>query len=982
MNPESSKSGGMTAKNKENLRQFLWLNQSEKVVNKAIRQSDAPFLGLLGETLNKEMHDAIDKAIAANPTPDGYIKCLKSYPALFAVYLAWHIMHGMGQGGKFSLYPHVRKALGMGDELSYKDREALWQAYRWSLIKLGLEPSPRTSGPHYMANEYVRQAGVPIPFVADLTERMLDFARRVGLPDDDDPEGIATWQAALDARLELPFSQTARNALKLDHLGYYTRTFLRLYANGYQIVEAGNGLEKAMAEAFDKAGSASAKRAVLPRVMLLDGCLGVFFPGGEKQEWSVKIDDATRMYRADAEDRFIPLGKVLPGMVEAHGFSTGQKIQVPLWEDEKNNRMLFFADTGRLAARGQLAQGEPLILPPGGYTVLSRFAPQDQELEELSEDPRLFLFRLRLSPGEVAAIYNGPARLEVQAESTPLITWNADVQASKEGVEFLFGGVGVDVQLPTDWIGQSKYALTLSPGEAGRSQVVPLNLDGQGRCVVSVSDLAARSGWRPGLMRVVAELRRTGEARILMRASRLFWLGLSEIKRGLHFCCSAYPENLEPEDCENLEHSGKDLAVKDASARYIRLVFRLNPTRLQSLLWNVPGVFVEVETIAEGRIGSRFKRPLGSTEAVSLISDKQIIVIASDPGYLRLGDWSQRVDFSRHPSKLLPASFLASRMTPQSSVLVYENESSGTSLDLLRLTQPHEASGFSAQYQGGQFLMRLHVSEPVDAIAVRVVSLTSEDDDMFTLQANADELIHTRFGRARLMLLNSSKSGYEAYVYLNLDYWPAGAWLFNLDAQIKGIWGHLQNGRQDAFAAGLLWSEDGQTLPPGEWLARVAELDDKLACAQLKRIHAVLQSCYAQESWLGISWLGDAWRTLTHRWIGREREALHTLADMVAMCPPEDASPSWLPQVAVSAQLPRLFALPANAYRVVNEKKHPLVRAMRAMSLVSLQYPLVFGDLLHATAAAAFRNLPAIDHQGAEPEGFRCDVYAEALAGC
>lgn len=968
----------MNAQNSEALRLWLWLTQSEKAVNKAIRESDAPFLGLLGEALTREMRDAIDQAIAANPTPSGYVARLESHPALFAVYLAWHVMHGMGQGGKFSLYPHVRKALGMRDELGHGEREPLWRAFRRSLLNLGLEPSPRTSGPHFMADEYVRQAGVPLPFVDDLAERMLVFAKRVGLPDDDDPEGIATWQAALDTRLGPPFSQTARDALKLDRLGYYTRTFLRVYANGGQNVEAGNALEKAMAQAFDRSGATAIRRAVLPRVVFLDGCLGVFFPGGEEQEWSVKVDGATRMYRTEAEDRFIPLGKVLPGKVEAHCLSTGQKMQASLWEDEKSNRMLLFADTGRLAARGQLGQGEPLTLPPGGYSVLSRFAPADHEVVELSEDPRLFLFRLQLGPGEVGAICNGPARLEIQAESTPLITWKGDVQSSKEGVEFLFGTVGMEVQLPADWIGHGEYELTLNPGERGQSQVVPLDLDVEGRCTVSVSDLAALSGWKPGLMRVVSELRRTGEARILMRAASLFWLGLSEINRGLRFRCSEWPENLKLEVGENLERKGDDLAVKDASARGVRLVFGLSQARLQSLTWNVPGVFVEVESIAEGGISSRSRRALGSTETVSLISDKQIVVIASDPGYLRLGDWSQRVDFSRQPAKLLPASFLASRLTPQSSVLIYENESTGTSLDLLRLTQPHEASGFSAQYQGGQFVIRLHVSEPIDAIAVRALSLTSDDDDMFTLQANADELINTRFGQARLMVLDGSQGGYVAYVYINLDYWPAGAWLFNLDAQIKGIWGHVQNSRQDAFAAGLLWGEGGQPLLPREWLAQITELDDKSKCALLKRIHAALQGCYAQEAWLGISWLGDAWRALTQKWSGREGEALPTLADMVAMRPPEDASPSWLPQVAVSAELPGLFAQPADAYRVVNEKTHPLIRAMRAMASVSTEYPFVFGDLLHTSAAAGFRNFPAIA-RGAKPEGFRCDAYTAAL---
>jgi len=243
---------------------------------------------------------------------------------------------------------------------------------------------------------------------------------------------------------------------------------------------------------------------------------------------------------------------------------------------------------------------------------------------------------------------------------------------------------------------------------------------------------------------------------------------------------------------------------------------------------------------------------------------------------------------------------------------------------------------------------------------VRVLALLSDDDDLFTLEAKAGEMISTRFGQAQLMVLDGSEGGYTAYVYLNLDYWPAGAWLFNLDAQIKGIWGHLQNSRQDAFTAGMLWAEGGQKLNTKDWMEQLADLDDKEACELFKRINASLQICYAQEAWTGIAWLGEAWRKLAQRWTGREVEALIGLADMVAMRPPEDASPSWLPQVAIAAELPSLFTLLAEDYRLVNEKRHPTIRAMRAMASISTAYPAVFGDLLHPAAAAGFRNFAAI----------------------
>lgn len=344
----------MAVQNPEALRLWLWLTQSEKVVMKAIRESDTPFLGLLGETLTPEMRQAMTKAIAAEPTVSGYIHRLDSYPALFAVYLAWHVMRGMGLSGHFSLYPHIQEALCMNREPSQAEREPLWHAFRLTLLHLGLDPSPRTSGPHFMVDEYLRQAGVPLPFVDDLARKMLLFARKVGLPDDDDPEGIASWQASLDAKLEIPFSQTARKALAFDRHGYYTRIFLRVHAAGGAPRDATNKLERAMEQAFKESGGSTLRRAVLPRVIFHDGYLGLFFPGGEEQEWTVTVDDVARQYRIGAEDRFFPISQPLPCEVVVRSQSGGQKMQVTLWEDDKPNRLLFFSDTGRLAGRGQL----------------------------------------------------------------------------------------------------------------------------------------------------------------------------------------------------------------------------------------------------------------------------------------------------------------------------------------------------------------------------------------------------------------------------------------------------------------------------------------------------------------------------------------------------------------------------------------------------------------------------------------------------
>ena len=217
-------------------------------------------------------------------------------------------MEGMGQTGHFDIYPHIERAIGTDFEMSQGERDKLWHAFRKAILTLGFEPSPRTTGKRYRVYEYLRQAGVPLAFADDLAEKMLVFAKRVGLPDGDDVEAIKSWQQALDTKLDLPFSVTARKAVSLDDGGYYTRVFLRVYESlGLGETASGkNALEKAMAKAFQKQASTNGRfrRAVLPFIVLNDGVVGVFMPAGEEREFEIRVDGEIHRYRSGLEDKF------------------------------------------------------------------------------------------------------------------------------------------------------------------------------------------------------------------------------------------------------------------------------------------------------------------------------------------------------------------------------------------------------------------------------------------------------------------------------------------------------------------------------------------------------------------------------------------------------------------------------------------------------------------------------------------------------
>ena len=289
------------------------LSQVEQSIREAIRKSDVPFLGLLGDTLSPAARTALEIAIVSNHSVSGYIRYLELYPALFSVNLTHHIMQGMGQGGHFELYPHIQKAMGTDKEFTTNEKETLWRAFRRAILTLGFEPSPRVSGPHYMANEYLRQVGVPLAFADDLAGRMLTFAKRIGIPDEYDPEALIGWQLALDTKLEQPFSRTARKAVSLDTQGYYTRQFVKIHSLDGHLDGSANTLEKAMARAFQgQQGGTSFRRAVLPYLILHDGYLGIFIQGGDEREYEISVDGTNQLVRAGIEDKFFPIDEALP----------------------------------------------------------------------------------------------------------------------------------------------------------------------------------------------------------------------------------------------------------------------------------------------------------------------------------------------------------------------------------------------------------------------------------------------------------------------------------------------------------------------------------------------------------------------------------------------------------------------------------------------------------------------------------------------
>lgn len=950
----------------------------EEHLQKLVQRAETPVLGLLGPLLPPDAREAIQQDLLVQPSVRSFIDRLDKFPALFGVWLAEHVMLGLGQDGHFSLYPYIQKAIGVKTDISQSERENLWWAFRRAMLKLGIQPLSRTSGNHFMADEYVRQAGVPIAFADDLAARMLQLAHRVGLPDEDDQEGLLTWQATLLSKLSTPFSVTARKAVERDGLGYYTRAFIRVHLNGGQATGA-DPLERALAKAFSREGTATLKRASIPQLLYRDGTLGVLFPpSSAPAEYRLMSGQVTYTIRVDSQGGFRPLPQGLHSETVVQREDGERVLSVRLWQDTMPNRLLIFNTEGRLRASAQLNQADPVELQPGRYVALCRFEPTNMaEWEEISEKPLLVEVPLSIGPGQSQRLVNGPAFVAINGNNQPSLTLNGQSKGSLEGLEFWYGPLEALVEVPAEWRqgGSSGFELRLLQGTKKTSLVVPV--EENGRATLALEAALSAVQMDGGLWRLVIEIGRAGEARTIQRQSLLYWAGLESVSYGLKFSLQFAPKNLISSASHGVKVTPTSIEPTDDHSRHIRMAFDVGSGRSVHLSWHRPGVFVEVQVPASDGSATTISRPLGAAETVSLTSDKTVVVSASEPGNITLGSMRVFVDFSRKTSKSFPASLLASRLEPGSRTLAYETLSGRTAVPLLVLSQPHVATEVRTEKLANVFEIRVVVQgEPTDvSIIGRELSTGREGHVAHELMAG----VWYTNDLARMQVYSAATgSAHIVHVLIDLESLQPGIWLLGIGARIGGVWGRLQDADEGRIAVAFGVDAHGQEVSGKSFIAEAETLEPKEAVLRLARINEHFRQCWSPVCWEQQSWVTPYFGALANRLKGLEHEFVTELADMAMARAPDDGRAGFMSMQFAPALLPQVFSQPRELYRSVHIKPHPLSISLRAISELKGAITHTFGSLLHPVVATPFQNMTEM-MKGQRPRGFGIERYRNAM---
>jgi hypothetical protein len=961
------------------------LHGLEKKLSDAIRQGEFPFLGHYANFLYENLKISLISELRKSNRPlNLFLDSLIRWPAVFSTYLDQHVAEGYGGRGNFEVYPYIKKALNA--DLSQRDKEKLWEGFRTACLRLGLSVSPRRSGSNYMIEEYLRQAGVPLNYLEDLVHKMSRHAEDVGLPDDDDPDAIKLWQQGLLYHIRY-LSRPVQKAIDADSDGFYIRLFIKAISGQLQIDDNCSELEQRLISAVESAPAQKKKQMkslAIPKILFRDGQLGVELPPGEESLWRVETNGSHEEHLGSLEARFIPLNADLPNQISVSDLRGTAMTSADLWEDGRNNRFLVFNENGTFVGRGQLGQEEILLLEPGEYDLLLRFEPTGlaDDLECLSDDPELFVYRLSLDPSQTFEIMRGPAKVRFCSDSKPALVWDGQRYRGVQGNElFASAGLSIDVKIPEDLFFDEtvRYVLTLRPGTLGDLVEIPVDpVAGGSR--INVAEYCTT--WSPGLTRLLVELKREGFQRAEARSAIFLWNGLERVTNRTQFHCAMLPaeNNLLQNECDNIkvDPEKRTVTFKNEDQRLFRMVFQVTDNRKQPFTWSVPGVFLQVLDYQEqGTTEKPLKK--GATLSVSTRSREVLEVFSSSNGSLRLGAFNKIVNFDRVGRVRIHLAGLVDYLGPGADTLCFIDHDSQRSEDLLRLVAPHQILDFQTSRHTDKVVLHFSTKDEIDLVSLNIKDMVTGWRKELTISCDSTEVQGEDDFSFWLSCQKTSQNTYLHELQFFLDKWPNGAWIVTFKGRIGGRWGRFSNSRNDHFAIGLPVVGNQAYRSADIIWKYIKELPAEQKEIVFKRIHRRLLNCYAPQAWESIEWLGLLWSKLADGFAEEDvlRKRVITLAEELH---DESNAPSWVPLFSILSKFPKLYSQPVSAYRgLPNSRQFLSIKCLKIIADIKYGVlPLLLEGVLDSKLAFGFSN-PMEMHQGKLPKKFSLEKFENAL---
>lgn len=1016
-------------------------NYHEKSLRDKIDSSDKPFIGLFADFFKDVTKNELIKIIHnfSNPVDD-YIKNIKSYPALLATLITVEVLENFGKSGFFEVYPYIEKLFDTN--LTQPQKQRLWSAYRQACLGLGLSVSPRTSGSHYIVGEFLRQSGLPLEFADKFCKKAITCANRVGMPDQDNPEEIKQWQLELIKTLTLPFPKSAKQAIERDENCYYSRLFIRLLVSANIDNKILSKLEQRLLQTIVEGPKIAAKRARIPYVVIRDFEYGILLPSGEKDEWHIqsKGDETEYIistYTTYGEDRFIPFDNAtLPSEVIIKN-SNGVLWKYSLWEGIENNRLLIFSlPLGKLVKSATL-KDKQIDIEPGEYLLMLRFEPNDDgEVEGFCEEPTLFLKRVFLSPGESITLTKGPVTLDLKADLMPVICWETKPLKGTRGNELYPGSdLKLKIIIPDELknVEQDAQELSLlikSPTLGDEIKII-LPFFENNSMVLDLTHHLKK--WKPGVARVLFELKRTRKnallrddlrredsGRTIARNSVIVWNGLKYIDKYSRFYCENLPANIDPDRCENLSEpkDNKNIfySYKDDTNRFFKFCFTDRNRNLE-FSWKVPGIFLSIVDYAEHSKIEKTIR-IGSTISVNITSRKVLKIYATEFAFLHLGDWETDVNFERIGVKTISLAGLIDHIGTENNTLYMRTRNLSYDLEalpLIHVVSPFTAKQFHYIKQQEGKKIEICLSDKIEGIRIVAENLLDELDSTNPIQyqvefqnqisdtADFNQVLQQQLMMQQIPIqcffsAENNDLDNKIILYIPTIGWSSGLWIMHFYIKAAGRWGKLTNENNQLYADG--WHSGNpfdqiNQLFDEKTLYEVNDNQDKYAAKNnqdiivsvFERIHNVLIPRYAPESWNQILFLERLSKHICKEHLSKLMDSgnidsaiVTRLLHLATEYPDEYIKEGEIPALNLGAIIPKIFCLNRTFYSIKGEISNSTLSVLKFMHrLANLKQVFSDGDI-ELSALFGFSNaIQLANNQADIPENFSFKSYDNAL---
>lgn len=946
----------------------------ESGVMDKLRESNVPYLGLIDGLLSESTLSFIKGALTqAGGTLANFERGLRLSPALFVSYLVHTIRKNLGGDAAGSaVYGCINLAMGRAKDARQdnEERRKLWKAFCLACKKLELPLSNRLYGSNYMVDAYLEQTGLAEAYLKIINERMDKFACKVGLPDPEDYSAQKAWYDEFRNLYGNSFGVRTHRALINDTQGYYLSQFL----NAITSIETFNKNNNS------KILQVEPHRIAASPLFLFDGDeLSIVFPGCVNDiDWKIKIDDHVESIQVKDQDKKICFYDYGLNRIELIVSNITPTI-VTLWEGDLNNQFAIFnCDDNVFVGRYDLTQ-EGVALSPGRYRILSRFPISENwvELEE-SYQEGFFIGEFDLRAGHCHYIKRGPITFTVSAHSEARMVFEGDEVIPYSGKNFFTSsGLKIAVDLPLEWLSsQSKYELELYAGEIGERRIVPVSVDSDNRILIELDFQSL--GWKPGMARVRAVLKKENERRELVRQSALVWFGLRSLANGFTLDLIALPENIDIEKSKNvrIDKEKNELKPIDYDVQFTDLSFALSGNRRLKFRFALLGTFLYISNLEDG-FRNETNLPIGSILSSSFNDTRRIRIFSTEDGCLRIGGHTIHESFLRKPWCNPSIASLLDKITRDDNKLVLET--SKYSLPLLRIVSPYYVDNWKIEFKARSIDITFKSPVGFDEFVVQATNLISLSSHKKIFSTDAT-LCNVRNGEISGLLINRNNHDLSQMLTLNTDALSDGVWFIEFDFAIKGKWGSITNQRKDHYGLGVVVERGRIVTFSSNILTNIQHKSPEHKRQLFNFVNVELKKCYEINCWNSLSWIKEIWCCLVKDNDVVNNDRLSQVLSLTQYSPSDIDSPSWVPQVHMGAFNITLYGRESRYYRHIDVKNSVNLRCLKLIGDSEKNLgSCLQSELIAASVVVAFENRSAIIANNAVPESLNINVLAAML---